>query len=95
MAYQSGSYRKAHKRYACVKPWRNALQQFAWQATLREPWAGEFYQRKRAEGKSHSMAVRALANLWVRIIYAMWLKHEPYDASTFLAARQAHARVAA
>jgi hypothetical protein len=41
------------------------------------------------------MAVRALANLWVRIIYAMWLKPEPYDAATFLAARQPHARVAA
>jgi hypothetical protein len=78
-----------------VKPLPNALQQFAWQATRREPWAGEFYQRKRAEGKSYSMVVRALANLWVRINYAMWLKHEPYDASTFLAARQAHARVAA
>src|ERR687892_541157 len=95
VAYQSGNYRKAHKRYACVKPLRNALHQFAWQSTLREAWAGAFYQRKRAEGKSHSMAVRALANLWVRIIYAMWLKHEPYDAATFLAARQAHARVAA
>ena len=95
VAYQSGNYRKAHKRYACVKPFRNALHQFAWQSTMKEPWAGEFYQRKRAEGKSHSMAVRALANLWVRIIYAMWLNHKPYDASTFLAARQAHARVAA
>jgi transposase len=95
VAYQSGNYRKAHKRYACVKPWRNALHQFAWQSTRKEPWAGEFYQGKRAEGKSHSMAVRALANLWVRIIYAIWLKHEPYDAATFLAARQAHARVAA
>jgi transposase len=95
VAYQSGNYRKAHKRYACVKPFRNALHQFAWQSTLKEPWAGEFYQRKRAQGKSHSMAVRALANLWVRIIHAMWLKHEPYDPSTFLAARQAHASVAA
>jgi transposase len=95
VAYQSGNYHKAHKRYACVKPLRNALHQFAWQSTLREPWAWEFYQRKRAEGKSHSMAARALANLWVRIIYAMWLKHEPYDASTYLAARQAHAGVAA
>jgi transposase len=95
VAYQSGSYRRAHKRYACVKPWRNALHQFAWQATRKEPWAEEFYQGKRAEGKSHSMAVRVLANLWVRIIYAMWLKHEPYNTSTFLAARHAHARVAA
>jgi len=41
------------------------------------------------------MALRALANIWVRIIYAMWLKHEPYEASTFLAAQEAHARQAA
>ena len=95
VAYQSGKYRKAHKRYACVKPFRNALHQFAWQSTRKEAWAGEFYQRKRAEGKSPSTAVRSLANLWVRIIYARWLKHEPYDASTFPAARQAHARAAA
>ena len=100
VAYQSGNYRNIHKRYACVKPLRNALHQFAWQSNLILPlkdWAGEFYQRKRAEGESHSMAVRALANLWVRIIYAMcamWLKHELYNASTFLAARQAHDRVA-
>jgi hypothetical protein len=68
VAYQSGNYRKAHKRHACVKSFRNALYQFAWQSSQEEPWAAAFYQRKRAEGKSHSMAVRALANVWVRII---------------------------
>src|SRR5204863_8642792 len=73
VAFQSGNYAKAHKRYACVKPLRNALYQFAWQSTLEEPWALAYYQRKRAEGKSHTVAVRALANVWVRIIYAMWL----------------------
>ena len=92
VTYQSGGYRKAHKRYACIKPFRDALHQFARQSALREPWAAAFYQRKRAEGKSHSMAVRALSNVWVRIIFAMWLKHEPYDASLFLAAKDAHAR---
>src|SRR6266852_183712 len=29
--FQSGNYAKAHKRFACVKPLRNALHQFAWQ----------------------------------------------------------------
>ena len=70
---------------------RNALHQFAWQSTQKEPWARAYYQRKRREGKSHSMAVRALANQWVRIIYAFWVKHEAYDATIFLAAQQAHA----
>ena len=66
--FQSGNYAKAHKRFACLKPLRNALQQFAWQSTQQEAWALAYYQRKRAEGKTHSMAVRALANVWVRIV---------------------------
>ena len=41
------------------------------------------------------MAVRALANQWVRIIYALWVKHEAYDATIFLAAQQTHAPRAA
>ncbi len=61
--YESGNYAKAHKRFACVKPLRNALQQFAWQSTQQEAWALDYYRRKRAQGKTHSMAVRALANV--------------------------------
>ena len=50
--FQSGTYQKAHRRLGCIKPWRNALHQFAWQSTHQEAWAKEYYQRKRAEGKS-------------------------------------------
>ncbi len=89
--FQSGNYAKAHKRFACLKPLRNALHQFAWQSTLREGWARDYYQRKRAEGKTHSMAVRALANVWVRIIYRMWVSKTSYQTATFEAAKLAHA----
>ncbi len=89
--FQSGNYAKAHKRFACLKPLRNALHQFAWQSTLQEDWARDYYQRKRAEGKTHSMAIRALANVWVRIIYAMWVKRESYEAAVFETAQRAHA----
>jgi len=89
--FQSGNYAKAHKRFACVKPLRNALHQFAWQSTLQEAWALAYYQRKRAEGKTHSMALRALANVWVRIIYRMWVNKTSYCTATFEAAKQAHA----
>jgi hypothetical protein len=90
--FQSGNFAKAHKRFACLKPLRNALHQFAWQSTLQEPWAAAYYQRKRAEGKTHSMAVRALANVWVRIIYAMWQQGQCYDSAVFKQAQQQHAR---
>ncbi len=89
--FQSGAYQKAHRRLGCIKPWRNALQQFAWQSTHSEAWAKEYYQRKRTEGKSHTVAVRALANVWVRILYAVWKTKEPYRTTTFEQARQAHA----
>lgn len=93
--YESGQYSKAHRRLGCIKPLRNVLQQFAWQTTQSEPWALDYYQRKRREGKSHSVAVRALANVWVRIIFAMWQHHRCYDTATFEQAQQQHARRAA
>ena len=53
-------------------------------------WAKEYYYRKRNDGKSHYVALRALANNWVRIVYAMWLTNEPYDSAIFLKARTIH-----
>jgi transposase len=93
--YQSGNFKKAHRRHACLKHLRNALYQFAWQSTQTETWAADYYQRKRKEGKSHSVAVRALSNVWTRILYAMWITHTPYDPAIFETARQAHALRAA
>ncbi len=89
--YESGNYAKAHKRFACLKPLRNTLHQFAWQSTQHEAWAREYYQRKRAQGKTHSMALRALANVWVRIMYRMWLNQTCYQTAIFEAAQLAHA----
>jgi transposase len=93
--FESGNYAKAHKRFACLKPLRNVLHQFAWQSTLQEEWAAAYYQRKRAEGKTHSMAVRALANIWVRIIYRLWQSKTGYQTSVFEQAQLQHARRAA
>lgn len=95
VCFESGKYAKAHRRYACLKPLRNAMQHFAWQSTLQEPWAMAYYQRKRQEGKSHTVAIRTLANVWLRIIYAMWRDHTPYVTATFEAARQQKVRKAA
>jgi transposase len=95
VCFESGKYARAHRRSACLKPLRNAMQHFAWQSTLQEPWALAYYQRKRAEGKSHSVAIRTLANVWLRIIYAMWRDHTSYMGRTFRAAQRQHMRKAA
>jgi transposase len=95
VAFQSGNVARAHRRYACTKVLRNAVHQFAWQSTRLEPWAVAYYQRKRREGKTHTIAVRALANHWVRILFAAWTTRRPYDRAIFEAAQQAHAPRAA
>jgi transposase len=92
---ESGAYRSAKRRTACLKPLRNALYQFAWQSTRTEPWAKDSYQCKRTHGKSHSVAVRALSNTWVRILFRMWQTHGDYQRATFEAAQKAHALRAA
>ncbi len=88
---QSGNYEKVRTRTACLKPLRNVLHQFAWQASLRDPWSAAYYQRKRREGKTHTMALRALANTWLRIIFALWQQRTTYDPAIFQAAQQQHA----
>jgi transposase len=84
---ESGNYRTAHRRTACLKPKRLALFQFAWQSTLTEPWAKDYYHRKRAQGKSHTVAVRALSNTWVRIVFRMWVDQRGYERTIFEAAK--------
>ena len=93
--FQSGTYAKAHRRQGCVKPLRNALYQFAWQSTQHEAWAAAYYEGKRVEGKSHSVAVRALSNIWALILFAMLKSHEPYVSATFETAKRLHASKAA
>jgi hypothetical protein len=93
--FQSGTYSKPHRRQGCIKPLRNALHQFAWQSTQQEAWAKAYYERKRTEGQSHSVAVRARSNIWARILFAMLQSHQPYVSATFETAKQLHALKAA
>lgn len=90
--YQSGKLSRPRFRWSCVKDFRYALQLFAWQSACNEPWAREYYDAQRKRGKKHHEAVRSLANVWVRIIFAMWKNHQPYDREVFLAAQIAHRR---
>lgn len=89
--YQSGKYLFTRVRRSCIKPFRRALHLFALQTILRVPWAREYYYQKRAQGKKHHETLRALANIWVRIIFAMWQNHTVYDESTFTDAKAKHA----
>ncbi|HVA88217.1 MAG TPA: hypothetical protein VNL71_00100 [Chloroflexota bacterium] len=62
------------------------MHQFAFCSLRWNPWAYAYYTAKRNEGKRHNETLRALACIWLRIIFAMWRSHQTYDASRFLAA---------
>jgi transposase len=87
---QSGTHRSTRMRTSCSKPLRNVLYQLARESIQREAWAKTYYERKRQEGKTFTMAVRALANQWVRILFAVWKKREVYDPQVFALAQRAH-----
>jgi transposase len=87
---QSGASRRTRMRSACSKPLRNVLYQLARQSLRHEAWAQRYVERKRQSGKTFPMAVRALANQWVRILYAVWQKRAVYDPQVFAQAQQAH-----
>lgn len=91
---QSGTWRGVRRRTACVNSLRQALHHFAHESTLFEPWAKAYYVRKRVAGKSRGTALRALGNVWLRILYAMWQTRTPYDPAIFQAAQLAHGRAA-
>ena len=58
---------------------------------MQEEWAKAYYDRKRAEGKSHTVAIRALANVWARILFALRRDGTCYQPSTFEQSQRLHA----
>ena len=55
-------------------------------------WAREFYDKQKAKGKSHSLALRNLANQWAEIIFAIFTKREKYDESVYLSQRERYVK---
>jgi hypothetical protein len=89
----SGQYARARHRVAWSKPVRQALYHCARASVQADAAARAYDERKQAEGQRHPVAVRALANRWVRMLDAMWGKRARYDPAIFLVAQQAHSGV--
>ena len=89
--YQSGKLKRVHMRRACDKHFRATVHQLAFTSLSRCAWARQYYDQHRARGHGHHAALRALANLWMRILFRMWKTGQHYDESRFLADRARHA----
>ena len=77
--YQSGVYHKVIMRKACNKSARAILYRYAFASLQFSTWAREYYDVQRSRGKTHSVAVRALSNKWVIVIYKLWKNELLYN----------------
>jgi len=81
---QSGNMCIIHFRHGCWKFARRTLQLFAEMTCRLSGWARQFYLKQRKSGHKHHAAVRALANKWLKIIFAIWRTKTPYDENLFV-----------
>lgn len=79
--YQSGQYHKVMMRKACNKSARAVFHAFAFSSLRFSSWAREYYDTQRLKGKTHSVAVRALSNKWIKIIFRIWKNEVFYEES--------------
>lgn len=88
---ESGHYKHVVMRWSCQKQFRNALVQYAYCSLNHSLWAKRYYDDLRKRQKTHQMALRSLANKWVKIIFSLWKNEVSYQEELFLASREKHA----
>ncbi len=87
---QSGKMRAVCFRFGCNGFYRSQAQQMALGALRVSVWAKQYYRGKRAEGKRHQHALRCLANLLMKIAFAIWRDKTTYDENRYLAQIMRH-----
>lgn len=79
ISYQSGQTNRTFMRRACNTRLRHAVQQWAGLSIMQSTWACAYYRQHRADGQSHSCALRCLGHHWVKILWRMWQSRTRYD----------------
>jgi len=81
---QSGNTKTVHMRSRCPKFGRQTFHENAGCAFKAEPWAKQYYddQKGRPDGEHHQ-AIRAVAFKLIRIYFACWKNHTPYDSQRY------------
>ena len=85
---RSGNKHWVHWRWACPKFLRQSVVEWAGMSIRYSVWAAAFYQDQRKRGKTHNVAIRALAFKWLRIVHRCWMDRKPYDEALYLKALQ-------
>lgn len=80
---QSGKYMTVRARWARPTFLYQTFHEFAAQSISKSDWAREYYREKQALGKQRHTILRGLAYRWIRVIFACWRDHVPYDEATY------------
>ncbi|MGJ3248875.1 MAG: IS110 family transposase [Elainellaceae cyanobacterium] len=83
---KSGKKEWIHWRWSCPKFLRQTFVEWADQSRRHSFWAEAFYEQQRRIGKTHPMAIRALAFKWIRILFRCWQDRVSYDEAKYLMA---------
>jgi transposase len=81
---RSGTTCWVHWRLQCPPFLRQTFVEWAAESTRHSFWACTYYQQQRDKGKSHQVAVRALAFTWLRMLFRCWQNRTPYAESVSL-----------
>jgi hypothetical protein len=79
--------RLVYFRRAGDKFYRDTIYQLAFSSLTKAKWALNYYQEHRRRNHSHAHALRCLAHIHLRILFAMWKNRTEYDENHFLAQR--------
>ena len=90
VSFQSGQMKRVLFRRACNKHFRAAVHLWAGLSRQKCVWADVYYRKKRAEGKSHSCALRCLGQRWLKILFKMLQSGQPYDEALHMRNQVAH-----
>lgn len=82
------SFYSVKMRRACNKAFKDTIYQFAFCSLSQESWAALYYRQLRNKGQSHSRAIRALSNKWLKIIFRMWKDCKLYERNIFIKKRE-------
>ena len=86
VTHASGKRRGVVFRWACNHRLRQAITCLAGNSRHSSPWAADVYQRARARGCHHPLAIRILARAWIRILWRAWTDRTTYHPQQHAAA---------
>ena len=81
------NFKVIYYRVACNKFFRDVMINLAFSSLRQAKWAMAYYQKHKELGKTHQHTLRCLANIHLRVLFAMWKKRCKYDENVFLAQR--------